>query len=156
MSDLMRVMNPDYKPKNTYERILRWLGYLHQDTGEDFQLSDSELEHMAMKLAEGFESDKTTKKGNNTPLVDQPIILHYRIINDPDLRKLELQGFVEGTAEGKTMDVPFGTLVESLDKQCGDFFTAYNEGKGRKAIKKALADIRNVAGCCFLKLKETK
>ena len=85
----------------------------------------------------------------------QPFILHYAIVTDPDLRKLEFSGFVEGVALGKTMNVPLKTLAASLDKQYHDFLKTYGDDDP-EAMKMALADLRNVAGCVFLKLKETK
>jgi len=33
MSDLIRVLDPKYEPKDEYERILRWLGYLNKLLG---------------------------------------------------------------------------------------------------------------------------
>lgn len=57
MSDLIRVLNPNYKPKNDYERVLRWLGYLDRFlketafTSPSLGLSDSELERMARILS---------------------------------------------------------------------------------------------------------
>jgi hypothetical protein len=89
------------------------------------------------------------------PLADQPIILHYAIVSDPDLRKLELLGFVKGAVKGKTMNVPFTEIVHSLDKQYHDFLRAYGDDD-TEAIFMALADLRNVAGCVFLKLKEIR
>lgn len=90
-----------------------------------------------------------------TSIIDQPLILHYSIITDPDLRKLELQGFVKGAAEGKTMNVPLHRMIlKSLHKQYLDFCKAYGDSNNEEMMR-CLADLRNVAGCCFLKLKET-
>jgi len=72
---------------------------------------------------------------------------------NPELEELEIQGFVCGLKRGKTMDVPLRTLFRSLEKQHDDWLVAY-VNKNILEMKKALADLRNVAGIMFLKLNE--
>ena len=53
--DLIKVSDDDYKPKNRYERILRWLSQVDTILRDEFKskagLSDSELEKMAHILS---------------------------------------------------------------------------------------------------------
>lgn len=79
--------------------------------------------------------------------------IYNRINANVELETLEMKGFIEGEKKGKTMDVTLAELVDSLVKQKEDFQEAY-ENKQISAMKKALADLRNVAGCVFLKLLE--
>lgn len=81
------------------------------------------------------------------------IELWKKIHEDHELEELEKEGFHRGSLKGKTMDKPIGPIVDSLKKQWRDFLTAWYENDDEK-IKRSLADLRNVAGCVFLKLKE--
>jgi len=70
-----------------------------------------------------------------------------------ELEELEIKGFLQGEQRGKTMDVTLKTMFESLKKQYRDWVKAYNS-KQISEMKKSVADVRNVAGCIFLKLLE--
>jgi len=87
------------------------------------------------------------------------ILLRASFSEDPELKELEIQGFVRGLKRGKTMDVPLEVFFKSLEKQYKDWVRAFNikpEKTKHKipAMKKSLADLRNVAGITFMKLKE--
>jgi hypothetical protein len=86
-------------------------------------------------------------------LVRESFQLWKKIHTNLELRGIELRGFRKGTIEGKTMNVPLPTLVDSLDKQYADFLKAH-ASNSKEEMKKCLGDLRNVAGCVFLKLKE--
>jgi hypothetical protein len=87
-----------------------------------------------------------------------------QIRSDPDLLQLEELGFRRGDERGKTMDVGLDDLYHSLQKQMDDVqetyrdFDIYKHPEARKIVHgqvlKSLADLRNVAGCLFLKLVE--
>lgn len=82
-------------------------------------------------------------------------ILQCSISGNKELKKLEIEGFVKGTKEGKTMNVPILTIIDSLKKQWKDWEKVrFSSNPGR--MKRALADLRNVAGCLFLKLQEVE
>lgn len=78
--------------------------------------------------------------------------LWEEIRNNEKLQVLEKQGFKRGKRKGKTMDVPLGAIYGGLEKQWRDLMNAYlccdNVGK----VMRCIADLRNVAGCLFLKL----
>lgn len=102
----------------------------------------------------------------------RPMRLHDDINGNVELQNLEIDGFMRGEQQGKTMDVPFETVVQSLRKQNMDFQESYlrymqiirlsKAVKDRNLtldaaalvldLKRRVADIRNVAGCVFLKL----
>lgn len=75
------------------------------------------------------------------------------IYQNEELIKLEKQGFIHGEKQGKTMNVTTHDLHKSLLKQWRDYIKAYNS-ENVDDIKITLADLRNVAGCLFLKLQE--
>jgi len=95
-----------------------------------------------LKKNESFKSDKEVAS-----------ILWEKYSKNPELKELEIQGFLSGLKRGKTMDVPLRTLFRSLEKQHDDWLVAY-VNKNILEMKKALADLRNVAGIMFLKLNE--
>lgn len=74
------------------------------------------------------------------------------------LKRFETEGFIRGSKKGKTMEVPLANLVESLEKQVMDFQQAYyaylinQDQENVDDFKQKIADIRNLAGCVFLKL----
>jgi hypothetical protein len=94
LSDLIKVLDPKYKPQNEYERILRWLGYLDKllnqnfgslhniRIGDEFKqvikpgLSDGELEIMARFLATAIERKQKSseKQVNMVTSKDQQIV----------------------------------------------------------------------------------
>lgn len=80
------------------------------------------------------------------------------IDNLPQLKILEIAGFERGEQKGKTMDVSITELWNSLDKQWRDLIdtkTAILNGfKPLDSIKQPIADLRNVAGCLYLKVLE--
>lgn len=72
-----------------------------------------------------------------------------------NLQELEVEGFYRGKQKGKTMNVPLHIIMQSIDKQHEDLTTAYiNTPQNYKNLKQRLADLRNVAGCAFLKIEE--
>jgi len=91
---------------------------------------------------------------------------------NPELLELEIKGFLRGKRRGKTMKVSIDDIYLSLEKQIIDLKLVWHEYirsrlKGKQKLvrpnkyllniipmKKCLADIRNVAGCMFLKLQE--
>ena len=79
--------------------------------------------------------------------------IYNKIQANIELQNLELRGFIKGDKKGKTMDVPLVALKMNLAKQFRDWLNAY-DSKNILDMKKALADLRNVAGCVFLKLLE--
>jgi len=88
--------------------------------------------------------------------------LWQKIVMNGELMELEQLGFEHGEKQGKTMDVPLEIVVESLYKQIEDFRAAWYNYQVHTykqhtipLLKKTLADLRNVAGCVFLKLQET-
>lgn len=84
--------------------------------------------------------------------------LHNAINNSRELYAYELQGLLRGEERGKTMDVPLATVLHSLEKQERDLedtiLKFYAKQADARDLKKGLADIRNVAGLCFIKLQE--
>lgn len=96
--------------------------------------------------------------------------LRERIIRNKKLGKLENQGFERGDSRGKTMDVQKQVVMASLYKQVEDVAQAWNRYffrvqatrpyphnlplKEKEELERCLADLRNVAGCLFLKLEE--
>jgi len=54
-SDLMKVSDDNYKPKNGYERILRWLGQIDEIARDTYKskagLTDEQLSKMARILS---------------------------------------------------------------------------------------------------------
>ena len=81
--------------------------------------------------------------------------LFTRINHNKKLLRLELEGFARGIDRKKTMDVSIQVLNDSLHKQYLDFLKAYGNDDHLE-MKRCLADLRNVAGCFFLKLEETQ
>lgn len=86
-----------------------------------------------------------------------------KITMNGELTCLEQEGFERGEKRGKTMDVDWLEAWQSLKKQMEDLRHAINVGliKAPKQglynfdeIKRAIADVRNVAGCLFLKIQE--
>ncbi len=81
-----------------------------------------------------------------------------QIRDSKELLDLEEQGFRRGDEKGKTMDVLFNEIKESLYLQEGQLIGAIarmDYGKrGNDDVKRKIADLRNVAGCLFLKLAE--
>jgi len=81
------------------------------------------------------------------------------LVNNDELNRLELGGFVRGFNKGKTMHVTFKDLFNEVHKQYIDWVGAYGDSQDMTAsdiaeLKRTLADLRNVAGCAFLKLQE--
>ena len=74
------------------------------------------------------------------------------IRNNKKLQALEKRGFTRGKRKGKTMNAPLGEFYSSLSKQWRDFADAYVCCADVGHVMRCLADLRNVAGCLFLKL----
>jgi len=74
------------------------------------------------------------------------------IRNNKKLQALEKRGFTRGKRKGKTMNVSVGELYGSLAKQWRDLANTYLYGDNVGHVRRCLADLRNVAGCLFLKL----
>ena len=86
---------------------------------------------------------------------EQAVFLYNSIRNNGELQTLEIEGFQRGAKRKKTMDVTLDVLFESLGKQYRDFLRSYGMNDGEN-MKRCLADLRDVAGCFFLKLTEKK
>ena len=90
--------------------------------------------------------------------------LYYQISQNKDLAGLEKLGFIVGEQRGKTMDGDWMIVCNSLHKQYNDLLKAVSWYQNRCKhttpeadildIKRKIADLRNVAGCLFLKLQE--
>jgi len=80
--------------------------------------------------------------------------LWNKIRNNEMLQVREREGFKRGEARGKHMDYAAWTIFEiSLVKQWNDLFKAMCTGKASDKMR-CIADLRNVAGCLFLKVEE--
>ena len=84
-----------------------------------------------------------------------------QIQDNKELLALEEAGFLRGDEKGKTMDVLPEVLMRSIMKQHGDLANSYHKyffnkryTEARKDLLQKIADIRNVAGCLFLKIVE--
>lgn len=75
-----------------------------------------------------------------------------KIQKNEKLKELELAGFRRGDRKGKTMDVPLSEMFGSLSKQWKDLHDAYYLGLDTGTLMKHIANLRNVAGCLFLKI----
>ena len=91
--------------------------------------------------------------------------LWLKVTCNIDLVNLEKAGFIHGVEKGKVMDTNIETIYESLVKQMTDLDKVFIkmlflEGQPTISpeeiyeIKQCIADIRNVAGCLFLKVAE--
>ena len=81
-----------------------------------------------------------------------------KINNTEELSSLELDGFLRGIRDGKTMNVTLDVMKNSLAKQVSDWNSAFIDyilgNRTLSDLKRCLADIRNVAGVIFLKVCE--
>ena len=85
-----------------------------------------------------------------------------QIRDNAELTRLENDGFIRGDAKGKTMDngdMPIlmkeAELYKALQKQFRELETAYTTvAKGE--LRRRIADVRNNAGCLFLKIEEER
>jgi len=84
------------------------------------------------------------------------ISFQNRIACNKKLLNLEVKGFVRGYKKKKTMDVPARGLYQSLEKQWLDLKAAWLCCQPESVVLRKIADLRNVAGCFFLKLTEDK
>jgi len=89
--------------------------------------------------------------------------LYEKIARNGELIEYEKIGFEKGEKKGKTMDVDAYVVLRSLEKQMADLSYHFDmrmldvyEDFDLSAIKQAIADVRNVAGCLFLKIQETE
>jgi hypothetical protein len=83
---------------------------------------------------------------------EEVALSHFnRIHGNKQLQELEKAGFLRGIKRRKTMNVSLKEIEDSLDKQYHDFLKAYGDND-KKMMLRCLADLRNVAGCVFLKL----
>ena len=82
--------------------------------------------------------------------------IYNKVVGNRQLKQLEIEGFVRGERNGKTVEVALEVLVESLSKQWKDFEDAWEHHRHWKnapdLMKVKLADLRNNAGCVFLKV----
>jgi hypothetical protein len=104
------------------------------------------------------------------PSEKEALELYNKIRNNKTLQTLEETGFKLGVARGKSIDVDISVIKNSLQKQYDDFQEAYfrfstpffagsmepvtREGRelNKQKLEKCIADLRNVAGCLFLKI----
>jgi len=81
-----------------------------------------------------------------------------RIRVNEALLEYELRGFLRGDEKGKTLNVSLDVLKNSLNQQHTQFESTYIDyvlgKKSRGDLMRCVADVRNVAGCIFLKLQE--
>ena len=90
--------------------------------------------------------------------------LRKRITHNGKLRTFEILGFLRGEQKGKTMNVDPYALMEGVRKQMLDLEARWAtyyvtimpslKEKHLEEVEKAIADLRNNAGCLFLKLEE--
>lgn len=80
--------------------------------------------------------------------------LWNEIRENPRLKYFELMGFRRGLRRHKTMDVELGRVFESLKKQWNDLRDAYMLCADEATLMRCIADLRNVAGCLFLKIEK--
>ncbi len=90
--------------------------------------------------------------------------LHNQIKCNKKLQNLEKNGFLRGVKRNKTMDVSTNIVFASLEKQWSDLTIAWKNYPPRIGLSlkfrpsssaemlQKIADLRNVAGCFFLKL----
>lgn len=100
---------------------------------------------------------------------------HYlwkEIQRNKELRKLEQEGFERGEKRGKKLTVHMHEVWKSFQKQYIDLENAYQQIVNKQTypydsfskleqadvdyFKKCIADLRNVAGCLFLKMRDLK
>lgn len=85
-----------------------------------------------------------------------------RIAENKRLSTLEKVGFDIGISRGKTMDVSIEIMNGSVSKQWKDYKWAWENylrdksELNRQAVETAIANLRNVAGCMFLKIEEER
>lgn len=98
---------------------------------------------------------------------------HYlwkELARNKKLKQLENDGFHRGEKQGKTINVRLPEMWKSFRKQCDDLKGAYEEVLEKQTypygsfsqltqadidhLMQCVADVRNVAGCFFLKLKD--
>lgn len=91
-----------------------------------------------------------------TPQEEKAFDLYLKYTQNQQLMDLEHRGFVEGLRRGKTDNVSLQTLFWSLKKQYYDWLNVNVDSttKNVPEMKKALADLRNVAAIVFFKLCE--
>jgi len=91
--------------------------------------------------------------------------LWSKVTMNGELIDLEKAGFERGEKRGKTMNCDWIVLSRALEKQIADLqyaidiglIEATSEGLTNLAeIKRCIADVRNVAGCLFLKIQEAE
>lgn len=77
---------------------------------------------------------------------------------DLELKYHELEGFKRGVLQGKSMDVSVDDMRFQVKRQfrqlTSEFYPNYDKPERIKKIKRRIADLRNVAGCLFLKIQE--
>jgi len=83
----------------------------------------------------------------------------YNMINaNKELEDLELKGFLRGDKEGKTFDVSFFAVKDTLDRQVKQlervFIKYLRKSENVDELKRCIADVRNCAGAFFLKILE--
>jgi hypothetical protein len=85
---------------------------------------------------------------------EEQAMVQYNLIHENKrLENFEKQGFLRGVKKKKTMNVDIFVLFDSLGKQYRDLVRAYGIND-KEDMKRCLADLRNVAGCLFLKVEE--
>ncbi len=92
-------------------------------------------------------------------MFNKALELHKKVSTNHELLSFEQDGFARGERKGKSMNIPLRTLFISLQKQNLDLIETYLkldklDEERTQEMKRCLADIRNVAGCCFLKINE--
>lgn len=84
-----------------------------------------------------------------------------KLVDDnAELQEMEEIGWKKGAAKGKTMECCYVTIMLGLEKQINDlkYHLDVHSLEEDPAVlidaRQAVADVRNVAGCLFLKLQE--
>lgn len=102
--------------------------------------------------------------------MSNPKDLWIQIRDNEELKFLEMAGFMKGSNEGKTVNVPPKEVIKSLNKQIEDYETAcfnftiaeeigdfkLTKSNTILSLKRALANLRNNAACLFMKLQEAE
>jgi len=96
---------------------------------------------------------KKPSRSHSKTIDFESLKIYHDLENCTELHRLEADGFIRGTEKGKTMNVPLWDLEESLRKQYRDWIKASVDGNVHE-MKRTLADLRNLAGCVFLKIQE--
>ena len=86
--------------------------------------------------------------------------LKKAVDDNAELKEMQDIGWKKGASKGKSMAVHYVTMMLALEKQMKDLqylFDVYAMEEKIPLIidiRQAIADVRNVAGCLFLKMQD--